>query len=97
MVPRQERLVENQNRFRRANQRLHERVVAMAHDDRTIPFICECADESCMEPVHVTSREYQNVREEQGRFLIINGHPTVDGEEIVEDRGDYAVVEKSSG
>jgi hypothetical protein len=95
MIPGQEPLIENQERFRRANERLHERVRAMVRGEQPIPFICECADESCLEPVHVTSREYLTVRDADSRFLIVNGHPTVDGEEVVEDRGEYAVVEKS--
>jgi hypothetical protein len=95
MVPRQEHLVENQERFRRANKRLHERVRAMVEGERPIPFICECADDSCFETVRVTSREYVSVHGGDSRFLIVNGHPIVDGEEVVEERGEYAVVEKS--
>ena len=96
MARSQESPVGNQERFRRANQRLYERVIAVVGDDRPVAFLCECADDSCTEAVNVTVREYRDVRGEDARFLIVNGHATVAGEEVVEDRGEYAVVEKAS-
>jgi hypothetical protein len=96
MVPGEERRAQNQRRFRRANQRLQASVDGMVTDDVPIPFLCECADADCVEPVRVTLGEYRNVRSDDARFLIVTGHPTVSGEAVVEDRGSYAVVVKSS-
>jgi hypothetical protein len=48
MVPGQKSLVENQQRFRRANERLYGAVSPMVDGDRPVPFLCECADASCM-------------------------------------------------
>jgi hypothetical protein len=95
MVPRDEGLVENQERFRRANERLHGHVSTMALAERRIPFLCECADDDCMAAVEVTLREYEGVREDDSHFLIVSGHRTIEGEDVVEDRGPYTVVEKS--
>jgi hypothetical protein len=94
MVPRDERLVENQERFRRANERLHERVVALARDEQRIPFLCECADEDCVDAVHATLGEYAAVRDDDLRFLIVPGHQMIDGEHVVEERHRYNIVEK---
>jgi hypothetical protein len=87
---------ESQERFRRANQRLHERIRAIADEDQPVPFLCECADESCMEPVPVTPREYRQVRGDESRFLVLNGHRLAMGEQVVEERGSYAVVAKTT-
>jgi hypothetical protein len=94
MSPGDERLVDNQERFRRANERLHERVMSLARDGQRIPFICECADEDCVDSVHATLGEYVAVRDTDSRFLIVPGHQTIDGEHVVEERDNYNVVEK---
>lgn len=94
MIPRDERLVENQERFRRANERLREQVVALARGEQRIPFLCECADEDCVDAVHATLGEYAGVRNEDLYFLIVPGHQTIDGEHVVEERERYNVVEK---
>lgn len=86
--------MENQERVRRANERLQERVSRLAQADQRIPFLCECADESCTEPVHVTLRDYAAVRGADSRFLIVTGHLTIEGEDVVEEGDGYTVVEK---
>jgi glutathionylspermidine synthase len=96
MVSRQERLAKNQDRFRRANERLHERISDLARIDQRVPFLCECADETCTAPVNVTLDEYADVRGARARFLIVPGHPTIEGEEVVAENERYAVAEKSS-
>jgi hypothetical protein len=96
MASRQERLVENQERFRSANQRLRERISDLARADQLVPFLCECADETCTAPVNVTLEIYGDVRDDQARFLILPGHATVEGEDVVTENERYAVVEKSS-
>jgi hypothetical protein len=96
MVPGDDRLVENQQRFRRANERLQACVSGRVTEELPIPFICECADDSCLEPVRLTLPEYDDVRDDDARFMIVNGHATVAGEDVVEVREGYAVVEKST-
>jgi hypothetical protein len=82
MSPGEERLVRNQRRFRRANDRLQACVGAIAGDDLPIPFLCECADDSCVEPVRATSIQYLAVRDEGERFLVLKGHPTAAGDGV---------------
>jgi hypothetical protein len=94
MVPRDERLVANQERFRRANERLHERVVGLARGEQRIPFLCECADEDCVDAVNATLGEYAAVRDDDLRFLIVPGHQMIDGEHVVEKRDRFNIVEK---
>jgi hypothetical protein len=94
MVPGQEGLVENQQRFRQANERLYGAIRAMTDCERSVPFLCECPDDSCMAPTYLTLTEYTGVRSDDSRFIIVPGHPTVDGERVVTENERFAVVEK---
>jgi hypothetical protein len=94
MVSGQASLVENQQRFRRANQRLFGAVSPMVDGDRRVPFLCECADASCTAPVHLTLTQYRGVRSEDSRFVIVPGHATIDGEGVVTENERFSVVEK---
>ena len=54
-------------------------------------FICECDDESCLEPVPLTAAEYDSVRASEGRYLVARGHEQ--GDNLVERFEGYALVE----
>jgi hypothetical protein len=41
-----------------------------------VPFICECADASCMEIVRLDTLLYDNVRHHPRRFFTVPGHHT---------------------
>jgi hypothetical protein len=94
MVSGQERLVENQQRFRLANQRLYEAVSPMVDGDRPVPFLCECADASCTAAVPLNLNQYRSVRSEDSQFVIAPGHATIDGEGVVTENERFSVVEK---
>jgi hypothetical protein len=49
-----------------------------------VPYICECDDVRCREPVQLTATEYEHIREDGATFAIAPGHPS-DGK-IVEER-----------
>jgi glutathionylspermidine synthase len=95
MASRQERLVENQDRFRRANERFEERVSRLIEDEQQVPFVCECADEACTQAVNVTLSEYGDVRGVDSRYLLFPGHPTIPDEDVVERHERYVVAEKT--
>jgi hypothetical protein len=86
MVPGQEGLVENQQRFRQANERLYGAISAMTGRDAPVPFLCECADDSCVAPTYLTLTEYTGVRSDDSRFIIVPGHATVDSERAVTEK-----------
>jgi hypothetical protein len=94
MASARQRQLGNQERFRRANERLHERIRAVLRDERPVPFLCECADDTCMDPVHLTLDEYRRIRGRDANYLIIPGHPMIEGEDVVCENERYAVVEK---
>lgn len=91
---RAERRVENEIVFREANERIEQSARRFALGG-SVPFICECGDESCRELIHLSAEEYEQVRSRGSRFLVVRGHEVEGDEEIVEDGGPYVIVEKT--
>jgi hypothetical protein len=60
-------------------------------------WVCECANESCTEPVRLSVREYDEVRTYPTHFVIVPSkrHVTTDVERVVERTDRYWVVEKT--
>ena len=94
MSTRENRLERNQEAFRSANERLGDLVADRVGNEQTIPFLCECPDDECMDIVSVTLREYEDVHSHPQRFLVVSGHPTAPSERIFDDRDGYWIVEK---
>jgi hypothetical protein len=60
----------------------------------TYDFICECSSSSCVERIALTRRQYEHVRAEGTRFLVVPGHEKRDMEVVIETQPTYLVVEK---
>ena len=89
-----DRVAANQARFRRANEELRGRYVELVAAG-ALPFICECRDTRCTRVVSLTLDEYATIRACTGRFMVVPGHETTDGERVVRSTDRYAVVEPS--
>jgi len=59
-----------------------------------IAFRCECGMLSCNMLVEVAAGDYERIRSDPRRFLLVRGHEITAVEEVVEDRAGYVVVEK---
>ena len=70
-----DRFVENEKLFRTANEGLRERVEGSVEPDQSIPFLCECIDETCMARIDLTSQEYEIVRSDDQWFVIAQAIP----------------------
>jgi hypothetical protein len=57
-------------------------------------LICECSDPACAESLEITPQEYEAVRADRARFVVLKGHEMPEVERVVEDTGRYIVVEK---
>jgi inactivated superfamily I helicase len=93
-VYREERTAKNESLFREVNERIGEaahRTVAIATD---ADFVCECASLECTERITIGLDEYEWVRSEPKRFMLVAGHEQADIEQIVTRRNGYVVVEK---
>jgi hypothetical protein len=90
---REQRFAENQRAFRIGNERLR-RTLETTAGGESIPFLCECMDDTCMARVDLTLEAYAGIRTHENRFVIVRDHPTLAGERIVQDNGSYQIVEK---
>jgi hypothetical protein len=91
VATRDERLRENQRAFRTGNERLNAAVDA---GEKTIPFLCECIDDTCTDRVELSGQTYSDLHSDESVFVIMSGHPTIEGEVVIEDNGHYHVVKK---
>lgn len=90
---RKERLARNEALFREVNERLEELGRRTGTTDGGLDFVCECADESCTERIHLSLPEYEELRSDPTHFAVLPGHE-VSVEHVVADRGRYRIVAK---
>ncbi|MGI9112891.1 MAG: hypothetical protein ACR2GT_11980 [Gaiellaceae bacterium] len=92
---RQRRFAANQTVFRRANERLSQRLGALASE--RVQYVCECGDDSCGDLITLLTSEYEHVRSNSAWFVIALDHEILSGdaERILETHHDHQVVEKS--
>jgi hypothetical protein len=89
----QRRLAANEDMFRDVNEGI---VRGQWPGDREAPigFRCECARLGCNVLVALTLAQYEAVRANPRRFVIVRAHELPEVELLVERHGEYAVVEK---
>jgi hypothetical protein len=93
----QERIALNQVRFREANEQIELTADSMGLVG-PVPFICECADNSCVEIVRLSMEDYEDVRLDPRLFFCAPGHEAIaveSGAGVVTRREDrHVLVEK---
>jgi hypothetical protein len=94
--PLEARLARNEVMFRAINERIRE-LAGRFEQTATEPlgFVCECADETCVERVALTTQQYDDVRAIPARFVVAPGHevtPLV--ERVVYRSDDFVIVRK---
>ena len=89
----QRRAAENESVFRDINERIekgHEQFDLWGEQE----YLCECSDPGCTDRIRLTRAEYERVRSNARWFAIVPGHDFVEVENVVENHGAYAIVEK---
>jgi len=90
------RLARNEVMFRAINERIRELATRFDQvEGEGIDFVCECADETCVDRVTLTSVQYDDVRAIPARFVVVPGHeatPLV--ERVIFRSPDFVVVRK---
>lgn len=89
----QKKLAANEALLREVNEAI-ERGLRPGNDDQVVRFRCECAQLECNQAVPLTVREYETVRANSRRFVLVPGHERGAIEIIVERVRDHVVVEK---
>jgi len=83
----------NESLFRALNERLEHVREGTQHDEET-EYFCECAQRTCASMVKLSPDEYEHVRAEGDRFLVMPGHSVPDVEHVLEEQETYWIVEK---
>ena len=90
MATREERLAQNEARFREIN----ESAQPQREEQGQGRFVCECADRSCTTWITVDLADYHAVRAHALRFIIAPTHEVPDLERVVDRKPGYFVIEK---
>jgi hypothetical protein len=90
MPSREERLAQNEARFREINESAQPRRESQGEGR----FVCECADRGCMQWIEVSTADYTAVRQNPRRFIVAPSHEVPDVESVVERKPGYFVIEK---
>ena len=93
---REERLAQNQEDLRVANERLIDMLDHGALNSRIVPFLCECADDECLGRVELTLAQYEDAHVLPDTYVILRGHPRIEDEEVLEEHGGFMVVQKGA-
>lgn len=91
-----ERIAQNNEVFREANERIRSAAERYDHALERIPFLCECPVEDCVEIVRLTEDEYAAIRADPTHFMTAVGHEDAErpvGAVIARNDG-YVVIEK---
>lgn len=95
---REQRVGENESRFRLVNERLRDLVLADAQRHHEHPqalsVVCECGDVDCTEKLDIALSTYEWIRAGAARFVIVPGHEIIESERVVQSGPGYAIVEK---
>ena len=90
----EERLAKNEVLFRSVNEAIEQQALRFGGIDDEYEFLCECSSSECVERVTLTLREYERVRADGTRFVLVPGHADPAVELVVHKTADHDVVEK---
>jgi hypothetical protein len=95
---RERRLGINEGVFREVNERLEELAAKTGFSEwGPLDLVCECGDTSCSERIEMSREDYEAVRSDSTRFVVVPGHEIPDVEQVVERHDGYVVVSKHEG
>jgi hypothetical protein len=83
----------NESLFRLLNERLEQRALDRG-PEATFEIVCECGNEDCALRIPIPVAEYETVRSEPTRFVVVTGHADPSIERVVESNDGYEIVEK---
>jgi hypothetical protein len=92
---REERLARNEAMFREANERAKEWEERHRLDSEVELYFCECANAGCLEKVSLSKADYERVRSDSDRFVIVPGHELPEVETVIERNQGWAIIEKA--
>jgi len=95
MSDREARRGENESWFRAVNERLEGRAIDEGGaNGEEFAILCECAREDCTQRLSVSVDEYEQVRANPRRFIVVRGHNFQAFERVLCSHKSYEIVEK---
>ena len=88
-----EQAARSQVLFREVNERIAKLSGPRAETDHRL-LICECSSVECAESLEISAAEYEAVRAQGARFVVLPGHELAEIERVVKGNSRYLVVEK---
>ncbi len=86
-------LAQNEITFREANER-HAQAGQSMPPPAQIELVCECSDRACTRGLTMPFAEYEWLRQNPWRFVVLPGHEAPAVENVVELYDGYVIVEK---
>jgi hypothetical protein len=83
------RLERNEQVYRAVNQEIDAASVGVMRE-----YVCECAHPTCDETIRLTRDEYQAIRSQSARYVLVPGHEVAGLEDVVRREARYLVVDK---
>jgi hypothetical protein len=94
-------LAKNEALFRDVNERIAEVTESLTEEGADLlldGLVCECVDPLCTERLGaLTPEEYEAIRSDARRFLVVPQHDDPEEEVVLERRPAYWIVEKHEG
>ena len=84
----------NESIFRQVNEQIENLNRDFGAELPVITVICECANGECTERLEISATEYESVRADPRRYIVVPGHQLPEFESVVESGNGYDVVEK---
>ncbi len=94
-MDRDQRLRENEERFRRGNHAIEHAAARMGGCEELIPFLCECSNGRCLATVSVRGSDYARLRDKPHHYILLPGHETPGVDIVIDTLGEYLIVEKT--
>ena len=88
-----EQAARHQTLFREVNENIA-RLTGLFTETGYNLLICECSDTNCAESLEITAAEYESVRAEGTRFVVVPGHEQAGIDRVVDSKARFLVVEK---
>lgn len=95
MAAEADRQAQNRDGSRNANERLQDVAGRTAEEGTVVPFLCECAADSCMGRVEISIDDYFLAHLDADHYVVMPGH-RLKSEGLVDDHGHYEVVTKAA-
>jgi hypothetical protein len=96
VTDREERIAKNESITRDINEGIEEAMTSMSPEGY-VRLLCECGQLTCERVIAISLAEYEDVRRDGRRFVVVKEHVIPDVEDIVDETERYVVVQKRDG